>query len=329
MLFNSTRRLAVLLLAGAALTPLAATASRAQSAPKVVVTMKPVHALVHQVMAGVAEPDLIVQGNSSPHTYALKPSDARRMNEAHVLFRVSGTIESFTDRAIRSLSKSVRVVTLEDAPGLSQLPKRQDANFETSDGSQGHKGHNHGHSHGHGGKSKGQVTDGHVWLDPANAKVMVTQIAKVLGERYPQHAAAFSANVSKAHARLDTLAADLERDLKPLAGKPYLVFHDAYQYLERRFGLTPVGSVVIDPETPPSGKRLTELRGKITKLGPACAFSEPNFEARVIASVVEGTSARAGTLDPEATMVPPGPDAYDQLMRGLASGLKTCLAPAS
>jgi zinc transport system substrate-binding protein len=296
-----------------------------RAALSVVVSMKPIHALVAQVMDGIAKPALLVDGTQSPHTYAMKPSDARTLNQANVFFRVSPSVESFTVRAINGLPKTVRVVTLEEAPGVKRLPRRDDPNFKTIKVSGG--GHAHGHAHG-GEKAKGGM-DGHVWLDPDNAKAITRHIATVLSDISPANAAAFRANADKAITRLDTLSAEMEAALAGAAGKPYVVFHDAYQYLETRFRLTPAGSVVIDPDTPPSGKRLSDLRAQISALGIRCVFSEPSFETRVVQSIIEGTPARTAALDPEATRVAAGVDAYDELMRSMARAIRGCLAPAS
>ncbi len=289
----------------------------AQEGPlKVTVTLKPIYALVLQVMDGVGMPTLIVDGAASPHTYALKPSDAKAMNDADVLFRVSEAIEPFTAKAVRGLPKSVQVVTLETVPGMKRLARRTNTNFETKGA---HKGHDHGKS----------AMDGHVWLDPENGKVIVAHIAKVLSDKRPASAAVFKANADKANARLDALTKELESSLILAVGKPYVIFHDALQYFEARFGLTAVGAVTADPEVPPSGKRLVELRKKVATLGATCVFSEPTFETRVGQSIIEGTQARIGQLDPEGITVAKGPDAYDAILRGLAKALTGCLATPS
>lgn len=314
---------------------------------KVTATIKPIHALVSQVMEGVGTPSLLVEGAASPHTYALKPSDARALHHADVFFRVSSTVEPFTTRIVAALPETVRVVTLAESPGVELLPIRRGETFEAHahehdhDHGDGH-GHDHadhhhdhhddhsdghGHDEAHGHTSDGM--DGHVWLDPNNARKMLAEIARVLSEAAPAHAEIFRANEAKAVAALDDLQADIARDLGPVKGKPYVVFHDAYQYFEHRFGLSPVGSITMSPEVRPSAKRLTEIRQKLAALDASCVFSEPQFQARLVTAVTEGTNARAGTLDPEGALVNPGPDAYEKLLRNLASGLKSCLAPQS
>lgn len=297
---------------------------------KVVVTVKPIHSLVAAVMAGAGEPKLLIDGNRSPHTFVLKPSDTKALHTADVVLRVSDTLEPFMIKVLKSLPKTVRVVTLAEVPDLTLYAMRMGGTFEEHAHEKGgsHAGHSHGksgHNHGKGQEEKGQ--DGHIWLDPANAKLMATHIAAVLATEAPEHADRFKTNAAALSVKLDALSAELERDLKPLAGKSYVVFHDAYQYLEQRYGLAPVGSVTISPDIASSAKRLTELRRKISGLKATCVFAEPQFEPKLVGTVVEGTNARKGTLDPEGATIPAGPDLYFTLMRALAANLKACLDP--
>ena len=281
----------------------------------VVVTIKPLHALVSQVMTGAGTPELLVKGSASPHTYALKPSDASKLGQADVFFRMSETMEPFTAKISKSLPKSVQVVTLQTTPGLKLYKQRTGATFEGGDD----HGHSHGHSH--------SATDGHAWLDPINAKVLADRIAQVLSAKEPAKAAQFNANAAALKTKLDDLSAELDRDLAPVAGKPYIVFHDALQYFDRRYNLRVVGSISMSPEVPPSAKRLSTLRKKIASLGAVCVFAEPQFDTRLVNNLIEDTRARTGTLDPEGSRIEPGPDLYFTLLRNLSQDLKSCLAP--
>jgi zinc transport system substrate-binding protein len=291
----------------------------------VVVTLKPAHSLVAAVMEGVATPRLIVGGAASGHTYSLKPSDAAALAKARVLVRVDESVEPFTRKLIASLPKSVKVVTLSEVSGLRLLPIRKGGGFEEHD----HDDHSHGH--GQGGKSaaKGKTEiDGHLWLDPNNAKLIAAALATMLSEIRPEHASVFKANAERLGKRLDELVATIAAEMKPLAGRPYIVFHDAYQYFEQRFGLTPVGSITVNPETPPSGKRLQGLRKKVASLDAVCVMSEPQFDAKVANAVTTGTKSRSGVLDPLGAKLEPGPGLYPALIANLAAALKSCLGDA-
>lgn len=295
--------------------------------PKVVVTIKPIHALVSQVMAGVGSPTLLVGGAASPHTFSLRPSTARAINEADVFIRTSESLEPFTRKITQALPSSVTVLTLADAPGITLLDQRQGGTFEP---------HVHVHSideeHADGETHDTQADhdddegkDGHIWLDPQNAKAIVAAVTKVLAARYPEHAGRFASNAVALDRRLDALNQDITAELSGARNKPFIVFHDATQYLENRYGLNAVGSITVSPDIPPSARRLTEVRRKIVSLGAVCVFSEPDFQPRLVAAVTEATTARSGTLDAEGLMLTPGPDLYFDLMRDLAHNLARCL----
>lgn len=289
----------------------------------VVVTSKAVHSLVAGVMQDVGSPTVLIAGNASPHSYAMKPSDARTVNAANVFFRVSEGLEPFTGKLVKSLPAAVMVVSLADAPGIKTLAKRTGAAFEAQD----HAGD--GHGHGHRAKPAEADIDPHVWLDPANAKAIAAEIARVLAAKAPEHAARLQTNAAAVIAKLDALDAELAQALKQVAGKPFIVFHDSLQYFEARYGVMAAGSISVTPEAKPSAKRIAALRKKVQSAEAVCIFSEPGMDAKIVAAISEGSKVRTGTLDPEATAVPPGPEAYTQLMRGLAADLGKCLGAVS
>ncbi len=313
---------------------LALTAGAAQAGDlNVVTTIKPIHALASAVMQGVGVPRVLIDGSGSPHTFTLKPSDAKTLSAATVFLRVSEGLEPFTIRIVASLPKTVRVVTLENTPGLTLHPLRTGATFEADDdepapGKAAQKGAAKavwGHQQHRPLPSASPAMDGHIWLNPANARVLAGAIAEVLAEADPGHAAAFRANAQDVSRRLLQLDGELAAALEPVKGRPYIVFHDAYQYLEHRYGLTPAGSVTLSPDVPPSAKRLTELRHKIANLKAACVFAEPQFTPKIVETIIEGTATRRGTLDPLGAAIPAGPEQYFTLLRALAADLKSCL----
>jgi zinc transport system substrate-binding protein len=314
----ATARFRLALLAGVMV---AASAAPAAASLNVVVTIKPLHALVARVMGETGRAHLLVQGSLSAHTYALKPSDAARLNAADVFFRMSEGMEPFTLRVVRTLPRRVQVVTLQDTPGLRLLERRSGASFEDNGRADG-PGKAHGRPHGH---DHGSI-DGHAWLDPMNAKLMADRIAEALGAKAPAQTAAFRANAAQLKTELDALSAELARELAPVAGKPYIVFHDALQYFELRYGLQPAGAIAASPDVPPSARRLTALRARIAQGEAACVFAEPQFDTRLVTAVVEGTSARVGTIDPEGSRIEAGPGHYFALLRNLVRDLKACLA---
>jgi zinc transport system substrate-binding protein len=282
----------------------------------VVVTIKPIHSLVSRLMEGIGKPKLLVDGPSSPHAFSLKPSHARAINNADVFIRVSQSVEPFTRKIVEAVPESVRIVTLERAPGIKLLSVRDSSSFEQHAEAEEDK-HESGDNHG--------VVDGHIWLDPDNAKAIVTYLTEVLAERSPADAAKLRHNATQLKADIDALADELQDSANAIKGKPFIVFHDAYQYYGKRFGVDAVGSVTVSPEVPPSAKRLNQLRAKIRELNVVCVFAEPLFQPRLIAAVTEDTNARSGTLDPSGVMLKASENLYFELMRNLAAGLKDCL----
>lgn len=293
---------------------------------QVVASIKPVHALVAGVMQGVGEPLLLVPGGASPHEYSLKPSDARALSMARVVFWIGPDLESFLVKPLAN-AQQARSVALMDAPGVTVLPLRAGGAWEAHE--RGHNSHDpaksdadeHGHDHA-------ASRDAHVWLDPVNAAAMVRQIIVILGDADPAHRADYARNGAALVERLNQLNQQLASALAPVKEQPYIVFHDAYQYFERRYGLNAVGSVVLDPEQRPGAKRVAEIQARMGTLGVRCVFSEPQFQSALVETVIAGSSARRGVLDPLGADLPAGPDAYFQLLQGLTDALRGCLAHA-
>ena len=309
-------------LVAVALGVLAGLPARAE-APSVVVSVAPVHALVAGVMASIGTPHLLVQGGRSPHTVALRPSDIRRLRDADVIVWVGPGLESFMARPVAALDRDsgAAVLALYDAPGVRRLARRAGGAWPA-----------HGHDHGHGaadehGRSPFTL-DAHIWLSPDNAAAIARAAAAKLADRDPANAAAYAANARRLEQRIATLEARLAAILAPVRRMPYLVFHDAYQYFERHFGLNPIGAVTLGPERQIGARRLSGIREHMAKTGARCAFREPQFPPRLIETVVEGTGIRIGVLDPLGAAIPPGPDHWFTLMENLADSLLRCLHAA-
>ena len=318
---------------------------------KVVASIKPVHSLVASVMQGVSEPSLLVKGAGSPHTYSLKPSQAKELQAADIVFWMSHDLEAFLENSIESIAKNAKAVSLMDSHGLMKLNFREGGAFDAHD--HGHDDHgddkhdDHGHDkhddhgddkhddHGHDkhddhGHDKHDEhghdeVDPHVWLDPQNAKSLVHEIEEHLAEIDPSNAAKYEANAKAVMKKLDALTKEIEADLKPIRDRGYVVFHDAYQYFEKRFGVSAVGSITVSPEVLPGAERVSELRDKVKSLNASCVFSEPQFEPKLVKTITENTDAGTGVLDPLGANIKDGPELYFTLIRNMAKSLKDCL----
>jgi zinc transport system substrate-binding protein len=313
---------------------------RAADAPVVVTSIKPIHSLVSAIMQGVGEPELIVDGAASPHTYNMKPSNARALQEAKVVFWVGPGLEAFLQKPLEALGADASVVELDNAPGLVKLPFREGGAFEPHDDGDdaehdsaspaehdnvSAEAHDHAeadHDHEHG------TFDTHLWLDPMNAKAMAAMITTTLVAADPANALTYQGNAKALDDRLDALDKEIAATVAPIKDKPFVVFHDAYQYFEHRYGIRVAGSITVSPETIPGAERVSQIHRKVGDLGATCVFAEPQFEPRLIDVVIEGTRAKSGVLDPEAATLKAGPDLYFTLMRGIADSMKACLSSA-
>lgn len=288
----------------------------AQAAPKVVASFFPVHSLVAGVMAGVGTPTLLVRGAAEPHDYALKPSDAKALQSADIVFWIGPHLETFLIQPLRSVKRDASVVGLAKAPGVTLLKNREGGVWEP-DGEE-----NHGHKSG--GDDEDELNM-HIWLDPRNAQAMVAAIAESLAAKDPANAATYRQNGAAMTARLKALDDQLAAELKPVAGIPFVVFHDAYQYYDTRYGLNAVGSITVLPESKPSVKRLREIRAKIETLHARCVFGEPQVKPGIVAAVVEGMNVKVSTLDPLESGTDPGANAYFDGMKRLGDATVGCL----
>ena len=285
----------------------------------VVASVKPVHSLVSGVMDGVGSPDLIVQGSASPHTYSLRPSQARQLEDADLVFWMGHELESFLEQPLEAIATKAHVVELIDSSKLKKIQMREGGMFDAHahDDHDEHEGHD---DHGHG------EFDVHVWLDPENAKVLVNEIKLALIELDPVNASKYEANSNKMNTKLDQLIDEVSKKLESEQGKGYVVFHDAYQYFEQRFGMSAVGSITVSPEVVPGANRIRELKEKINELNAHCVFSEPQFEPKLVSTVIEGTQANTGVLDPLGASIKDGPELYFTLIRNMADSLHECLS---
>jgi zinc transport system substrate-binding protein len=314
------------------LAALVASPARAEP-PSVVASIKPIHSLVAGVMRGVGEPVLLIRGAASPHGYSLRPSEARALSRAELVVWVGPGLETFLVQALETLGRDARVLTLAGAPGVRLLETRAGGAWERhrheeeveahESEPQGHDGAGEAHAdHDHGN------VDPHLWLDPENGRAIVRAVSAALQTADPDNGAAYAANAARLDARLEALDRRLKETLAPVRGAPYVVFHDAYHYFEARFGLNAVGSVTVSPETPPGARRLAAIRARIGTLGARCVFAEPQFEPALVRTVVEGTSARVGTLDPVGAALEPGAALYFELLEGLGEDFTGCMAGA-
>ncbi len=322
---------------------LLATLSISKAEVKVVASIKPIHSLVSYVMDGVGKPDVIIDGYNSPHGFSLKPSHAKMIENADLIIWVGEDLEAFLEKPLNTIAKKAVNIEIMDLSGIKKLKFREKNIFEGHDDhGHGHKekkhdDHAHGHKekkhddhghkkakhddHGHEGHAHGEH-DPHVWLDPMNAKVIVKEIENQLVKLDPDNSPKYKANSKKAQSELDNLTKNIKSDLK--GNLRFVVFHDAYQYFENRFGIKVLGALTINPDVLPGAEQLSEIREVIEHEKVNCLFSEPQFNPAIIKSIAKDTKIKTGVLDPLGATLDKGKGMYSELLQSIYASFKGC-----
>ncbi len=316
-----------LLALGFGLTVWLASVTAGKAEPVVVASIKPVHSLVAAVMEGAGEPALIVAGAGSPHAHTLRPSQARALELADVIFWIGPGLEAFLTKPMATLGQRANVVELMQIPGLAKRALRVGGVFD-DDGEPSGADRDTTRTVPKGSDGAAGFNP-HIWLDPHNAKAMVRGIEATLSDADPANSAIYRANAEAVATRLDDLTADIADMLLPVSQGRFIVFHDAYRHFEDRFGLAAAGSLTVSPEVMPGVARVAEIRKTVLALDAVCVFSEPQFQPGLVSVVSEGSGARSGVLDPMAIAIDEGPDLYFKLIRDMASSIRACLDPGS
>ncbi|MFT6905840.1 MAG: zinc transport system substrate-binding protein [Oleiphilaceae bacterium] len=303
--------------------------------PNVAVDIAPVHSLVSQVMDGVGQPDLLVPASASPHEYSLRPSQAKALSEANVVFWVSEALTPWLEKALDNIAHSAQKIELLELKESVTYEYREGATFES---------HEHHDNEEHGSEEKHDIeevphkdehqqvhedahdeVDPHAWLDPQNAKIWLAQIARVLGKNDPENATIYAENAAKATIKLDTLMHTTQSRINAAGKLKFIVFHDAYQYFEKRFGISAAGSISVGDAQDPSPARIKEIQNTVDKLGVTCIFTEPQFNPGLVKNVFEGTKVSTmGVMDPLGSEIKTGSNHYFRLIESMADSLISC-----
>lgn len=303
------------------------------AAPNVATDITPVHSLVSQVMAGVGTPDLLIQSGASPHNYSLSPSEAEALQEADLVFWIGEGLTPWLERSLDNLSPTSTKIELLEAQGTTTYAFREGATFGAhEDEDDGHEdeahedeahedeAHEDEHHHDHSG------VDPHAWLDPANGKVWLDVIASALAEKDPENASQYLENAAISKAKIDTATLSIENTIAQLQDKQFIVFHDAYQYFEKRFGIMAAGSISISDASKPSPGRIAEIRQLVEDLSVSCVFTEPQYNPGIVNAVFGDTGVNtSGVIDPLGSGLVTGTNLYSNLLIEIAKGLQSCL----
>ena len=323
---------------------------------KVVTTIKPLHSLISSVMEGVGKPSLIIEGTSNPHTFVFKPSHAQMLEAADIVFWIGEDLEAFMEKPLESLASNATKISFMELSSIEKLKFREENIFDDHDDHghddhdghedehEGHDDHDHdGHKeddhddHGHDdhdghedeheghddhhGHHHGEF-DAHIWLDPSNAIEMVLEISHELSEIDPENAAQYEENSNKTIASLNNLINEINSSTPKDAS--YIVFHDAYQYFENRFGVSSSGALTLNPDVLPGAKQIDAIQDLIQDENIKCIFSEPQYNPKIIETLAADMKISTGIMDPLGAFIDQGPEMYNQLILNIANSLKDC-----
>lgn len=290
----------------------------APSQAAVVASIKPLGFIASAIADGVTTTEILLPDGASEHDYSLRPSDVKRLQGADLVIWVGPEMEAFMQKSVSQLSQQ-KQVELGALSAVKPLLMKGDDDDD-------YEGHRHDLS---AEKSEGDHHHGeynmHIWLGPEIARLSAVAIHDKLVELMPEKRAQLDANLQHFESELSSTDKQVSTVLAPLKGKGYFVFHDAYGYFEKHYGLTPLGHFTVNPEIQPGAQRLHEIRTQLVEHKAVCVFAEPQFRPAVINAVARGTSVRSGTLDPLGIGITPGKDSYMQFLTGLANQYASCL----
>ena len=315
---------------------------------KVVTSIKPIHSLASYLMDGIGKPDLIVDGYASPHGFSMKPSHAKMLQNADLIFWVGEDLESFLEKPLSSIAKKAEKIELIEIKGLNVLKFRErnifdEHNHDDHDDHDNHDDHGKKEEHDdhddhddhgkkeehddhddhddHEGHAHGEY-DPHIWLDTMNAKAMLNEMAEHLIENDPKNEAKYKSNLDKALKDIDKLTIEVMTELNNSVSS--IVFHDAYQYFEKRFNVNVLGAFTVNTDVMPGAEQLAEIREIIEHDKVACVFSEPQFNPDIINAVAKDMKIKTGVLDPLGATLDSGKDLYFKLIRNMSASFKGC-----
>ena len=292
----------------------------------IITTIKPIDSLVSAVVGDTGKTISLIPSETSPHEFRLKPSDARALQNGNIIFYISPHLETSIVKVFETLPKNIKIINLMEETGIEHLSIRDNEAWELHDhhDDEKHDDHDkHAQKDEHDDhKSKDDV---HIWLDPENAIKIIKKVNTELSFFFPENAKIYDENATKIINKIKSLKKQLKKELLPIKEKSYIVFHDAYQYFEKTFGLNAVGSIALEDDIASSPKQISFIKNKIIKSKASCVFQEPQFDNKLVKTVIEGTQAKIGTLDPLGFGIKEKEDFYLQLLRNMSKNLKECL----
>ncbi|CAH0302522.1 High-affinity zinc uptake system protein ZnuA [Pseudomonas koreensis] len=283
----------------------------AQAEVKVLTSIKPLQLIAAAVQDGVAIPEVLLPPGASPHNYALRPSDVRKVQSVDLLYWIGPDMEGFLPRVLGG--RSLPSVAVQDLPGLKLR------HFGADNHSHAEEAHEHDHDHRPGS------LDAHLWLSPVNARVIADKMAADLSAADPANAQRYQSNAKAFDERLDALDQRLKTRLANVEGKPYFVFHEAFDYFEDAYGLKHAGVFAVAAEVQPGAQHVAAMRKRLQEVGKTCVFSEPPLRPRLAETLVAGLPVKLAELDALGGYTPATAQGYEQVLEKLGNDLAGCL----
>jgi len=278
---------------------------------KVLTTIKPLQLIAAAVQDGVAIPEVLLPPGASPHNYALRPSDVRKVQSVDLLYWIGPAMEGFLPRVLNG--RTLPSVAVQDLPGLTLRRFAEDSHSHAEEADE----HDHDHRPG--------SLDAHLWLSPVNARVIASKMAADLSAADPANAARYQSNLKAFDERLDALDLRVKARLAGIAGKPYFVFHEAFDYFEDAYGLKHTGVFSVAAEVQPGAQHVAAMRTRLQEVGKTCVFSEPPLRPRLAETLVAGLPVKLAELDALGGYTPATAQGYEQVLEKLGNDLAGCL----
>ncbi|TPG87644.1 zinc ABC transporter substrate-binding protein [Pseudomonas mandelii] len=285
--------------------------SSAHAEVKVLTSIKPLQLIAAAVQDGVAIPEVLLPPGASPHNYALRPSDVRKVQSVDLVYWVGPSMEGFLPRVLNG--RTLPSVAVQDLPGLKLRHFAEDSHSHAEEADE----HDHDHRPG--------SLDAHLWLSPVNARVIATKMAADLSAADPANAARYQSNLKAFDERLDAMDLRLKARLAGIAGKPYFVFHEAFDYFEDAYGLKHAGVFSVAAEVQPGAQHVAAMRTRLQEVGKTCVFSEPPLRPRLAETLVAGLPVKLAELDALGGYTPATAQGYEQVLEKLGNDLAGCL----
>ncbi|AUF99527.1 zinc ABC transporter substrate-binding protein [Pseudomonas sp. 09C 129] len=285
--------------------------SSAQAEVRVLTSIKPLQLIAAAVQDGIAVPEVLLPPGASPHNYALRPSDVRKVQSVDLLYWIGPDMESFLPRVLKG--RTLPALAVQDLPGLKLRHFAEDNHSHAEEADE----HDHDHRPG--------SLDAHLWLSPVNARVIADRMAADLSAADPANAVRYQSNAKAFDARLDALDARLKARLAPISGKPYFVFHEAFDYFEDAYGLKHAGVFSVAAEVQPGAQHVAAMRARLQQVGKTCVFSEPPLRPRLAETLVAGLPVKLAELDALGGYTPATAQGYEQVLEKLGNDLAGCL----